>query len=363
MSSARGTRAIDVLVVDDSALTRQLLTELLSQTPGFTVRTASDPLLAADKMKQRRPDVLVLDLELPKMSGLDFLRQVMADDPVPVIICSAFAPSGTEQALRALEEGAISVFPKPQTGLKQFFEEASATLIDMLRDAAGAKVVRRTQLAVEERRTASVLLPAPMARTTRTRSGSLLVIGASAGGTDAIRAVLQRLPADGPPIAIVLHMRPEFVVPFTRRLDAVCPQRVRVAEDGERLENGTALFAPGGRHLLIKRQGTSYFANVVDGPPVARHRPSVDVLFRAAATAAGANAVAILLTGMGDDGAAGMLELRSVGAYTIAQDEATCVVFGMPKEAIARGAVDTVAPLDRIGELAITAAASRARGA
>jgi two-component system, chemotaxis family, protein-glutamate methylesterase/glutaminase len=366
MSPRRTNRSIDVLVVDDSAVTRQVLTELLSRTPGFTVRTASDPLLAFEKMKQRRPDVMVLDLELPRMGGLDFLRMVMADDPLPVVICSAFAPRGTEQALLALEEGAINIFPKAQSGLKQFFEDTAGNLIEVLRDAAEARVVRRTPelaMAREERKTASALLPPPVLMSTSVRSGALIVIGASAGGTEAIKVVLQSLPADAPPMGIVLHMRPEFVSPFAARLDGACPQRVRVAQHGERLERGTALFAPGGRHLVVVRRGDEYFADVVDGPPVARHRPSVDVLFRSAATAAGKNAVAILLTGMGDDGAAGMLELRSMGAHTIAQDEATCVVFGMPKEAIQRGGAQVVAPLGRIGALAIDAAKSGVRRA
>jgi two-component system chemotaxis response regulator CheB len=363
MSDRRATPTIDVLVVDDSAVTRQVLTELLSHTPGFTVRTASDPFLALEKMKVRRPHVVVLDLEMPRMGGLEFLRKMMAEDPLPVVICSAFAPRGTEQALLALEEGAISVFPKAQTGLKQFFEQEASNLVEALRDAAEARVVRRSPelaLAREERRTASALLPPPLVATTPIRAGALIVIGASAGGTDAIRVVLESLPADAPPMAIVLHMRSEFMSPFARRLDGTCPQRVRVAQDGDRIERGTALLAPGGRHLVVVRRGSEYFASVVDGPPVARHRPSVDVLFRAAATAAGANAVGILLTGMGNDGATGMLELRSMGAYTIAQDEATCVVFGMPKEAIAKGAARTVAPLDRIGALALQAAQSTA---
>jgi two-component system, chemotaxis family, protein-glutamate methylesterase/glutaminase len=364
MIQRRANPTIDVLVVDDSAVTRQVLTELLGHTPGFTVRTASDPLLAFDKMKQRRPDVLLLDLEMPRMGGLEFLRRVMAEDPLPVVICSAFAPRGTEQALLALEQGAINVFPKPQTSLKQFFEESAGDLLDILRGAAEARVVRRSPgmaMARQDRQTASAILPPPLATAPPIRAGALIVMGASAGGTDAIRVVLQALPADAPPIAVVLHMRPEFVGPFVKRLDEVCPQKVRVAQHGERLERGTALFAPGGRHLVIVRRGWDYVADVVDGPPVARHRPSVDVLFRAAVTAAGANVVAILLTGMGDDGAAGMLELRTAGAHTIAQDEATCVVFGMPKEAILRGAARVVAPLERIGALAIEAARLGAR--
>jgi two-component system, chemotaxis family, protein-glutamate methylesterase/glutaminase len=357
-------RAIDVLVVDDSAVTRQVLTELLTHTPGFSVRTASDPLLAFDKMKQRRPDVMLLDLELPRMGGLEFLRKLMTDDPLPVVICSAFAARGTEQAFLALEAGAVNVFPKPQTSLKEFFYGAAGDLLEILRDAAEARVARRSPevaMAREARRTASALLPPPLAATPPIRAGALIVIGASAGGTDAIRVVLQDLPQDAPPTAIVLHMRPEFVAPFVKRLDAACLQRVRVAYPGDRLERGIVLFAPGGRHLVVVRRGTEYFADVVDGPPVARHRPSVDVLFRSTATAAGANAVAILLTGMGDDGAAGLLELRKMGASTIAQDEATCVVFGMPKEAISRGAAQIIAPLEQIGELAMQAAKSAAR--
>jgi two-component system chemotaxis response regulator CheB len=365
-TSHRGAkRLIDVLVVDDSALTRQVLTELLSQAPGFSVRVASDPLLAFEKLRQRRPDVVVLDLEMPRMSGLDFLRKVMAEDPIPVVVCSAFANRGTQLALLALEEGAVDVFPKPQTGLKKFLQDEASELIDMLRDASEARPVRRSRELTstrEERRTATALLPRPMGVTTPLGTGSLVVVGASAGGTDAIRTVLQTLPADAPPIAIVLHMRAEFVEPFVNRLDGVCPQQVRVAEHGERLHRGKALFAPGGRHLVVVRRRDDYFAEILDGPPVARHRPSVDVLFRSAATAAGAKGIGILLTGMGNDGATGMVELRAAGAYTVVQDEASCVVFGMPKEAIARGAAQAVAPLERIGGLALQAARSGVRG-
>ncbi len=347
----------DVLIVDDSALTRQLLSQVLSAEPGFTVRTASDPILAEDKIKQRRPDVLLLDLEMPRMSGLDFLRKLMAEDPIPVVVCSAFAAAGAAQAESALAAGALHVVPKPENGLRRFLEETSGPLVDILRRAGQTRVTVRAP-APESRRSASVLLPPP-AVTAHAPAGALIVIGASAGGTDALPVVLQSMPEGAPPIAVVLHMRADFMTPFAARLDASCPQRVRVAESGDLLESGTVLLAPGGRHLVVARRGVGYAADVVDGPPVSRHRPSVDVLFRAAATAAGRSAVAILLTGMGDDGATGMVELRTMGAHTIAQDEATCLVFGMPREAIARGGVDTVASLDKIGAIALRAAVSR----
>jgi two-component system chemotaxis response regulator CheB len=358
-------RNVDVLVVDDSAVTRQLLTEILSRAPGFTVRTASDPLLAMDRMKARRPDVLLLDLEMPRMKGMDFLRKLMAEDPVPVVICSAFAPKGTEIAIVAMEEGAVDVFPKPQSGLKAFFEQCSGELVDTLREAAAAKVTKRTRehaLLREPKRTASALLPPPTTGSSFAAE-SLVVVGASAGGTEAIRVVLERMPENAPPLAVVQHMRPEFVAPFAKRLAECCAVQVRVATSGDILQQGTALVAPGGRHLVIARRAGVYVAEVMDGPPVSRHCPSVDVLFRSAASAAGAGAIGALLTGMGDDGARGLLELRTVGAHTIAQDEASCVVFGMPKEAIERGAAVEVVPLDKIAGLILRAAGQRGRRA
>jgi two-component system, chemotaxis family, protein-glutamate methylesterase/glutaminase len=336
-----------VLVVDDSAVVRQVLSAILSSA-GMRVEAAADPVIAREKICRARPDALVLDVELPRMDGLTFLRQLMAEErPIPVLICSSLAGAGTDVAVRALEEGAVAIVAKPRLGVKGFLEDSAARLVEAVRGALQARVRRRT-------RGSSLHLPAathapvapvrPLERTT----AKVVAVGASTGGTEAIRAVLESLPPDAPGIAIVQHMPELYTGAFARRLNALCRVEVKEAEPGDRLVPGRALIAPGNRHLLVRRSGAHYFVELDDGPRVAGHRPSVDVLFRSAAESAGANAVGVILTGMGSDGAAGLWALRDRGAYTIAQDEESCVVFGMPKEAIARGGACEVLPLSRI---------------
>ena len=339
-----------VLVVDDSAVVRQALTAILGHA-GMAVVTAGDPIIAMQKMQGAPPDVVVLDIEMPRMDGLTFLQKLMAEQPVPVVVCSGLAGPGTEVALAALEEGAVDVVAKPRLGVKGFLEDSARRIVEVVRAAGQARVRRRapaprpsvpkTKLAAE-----AVVPRRPVA--IRETTHKVVVVGASTGGTEALRALLMEMPPDAPGIAIVQHMPEVFTAHFAKRLDAVCRIEVKEAQQDDRLVPGRALIAPGNRHLVVRRSGALYFADVVDGPPVSLHRPSVNVLFRSAAQAAGRNAVGVILTGMGDDGADGLAELHGAGARTIAQDEATSIVFGMPKEAIARGGVDEVLPLPRI---------------
>jgi two-component system, chemotaxis family, protein-glutamate methylesterase/glutaminase len=338
-----------VLVVDDSAVMRQAMTAILGQVPGFDVTVAADPLIAMPKMARERPDVILLDLEMPRMDGLTFLRKIMSEDPIPVVVCSGIAEQGTQAALRAMDEGAVAVVTKPRLAVREFVQESAEMLIGALRDAAAVKLRLRTASPVPRPRlTADSVLAAPRPRWHVAPSTRVVAIGASTGGTEALREVLQPLPVDCPGVVIVQHMPEVFTRAFAERLDRLCAIEVKEAEDGDRVLSGRALVAPGNRHLLLTRRGSEYAVDVKEGPPVSRHRPSVDVLFRSVAGAAGPNAVGVILTGMGHDGAAGLAEMREAGAATIAQDEASCVVFGMPKEAIARGGAQHVVPLSRI---------------
>ena len=339
---------VRVLAIDDSAVVRLALAQILGGA-GMIVTTANDPIIAMQKMARERPDVIVLDIEMPRMDGITFLRRLMAEDPLPVVVCSGLATAGSEAALQALEEGAVDVVAKPRLGVKGFLEASAERIVHVVTAAAEARVRAR---APRRRDTPARLAPdaalpprpPPLLRT----SHKVVVVGASTGGTEALKQLLEAMPPDAPGIAIVQHMPEVFTNQFARRLDSCCRIRVKEAEPNDPLVPGRALVAPGNRHLAVRRSGAQYVVDVLDGPPVSLHRPSVDVLFRSAAQAAGPNAVGIILTGMGDDGAAGMAQLKAAGARTIAQDEETCVVFGMPREAIARGAVDEVLPLGRI---------------
>jgi two-component system chemotaxis response regulator CheB len=308
------------------------------------VATASDPLIATRKMAHDRPDVIVLDLELPHMDGLTFLHQIMRADPIPVVICSGVANRGTDLGLRALEEGAIDVIAKPTLGVRDFLTTAAPMLIDTVRGAAMARLRPSRPLG----KSRPVHRPPPRAEG-RPRV-KVIALGTSTGGPDALQRILPELPVDLPAIAIVQHMPAHFTEALSRRLDATCAIEVKEARPGDRLRPGQALMAPGDRHLLLRRERGAIVADLSDGPVVSRHRPSVNVLFRSVRATCGPAAIGVLLTGMGDDGAAGLLEMRQGGAFTIAQDEATSVVFGMPREAIARDAVDQVTPLDRVAD-------------
>jgi two-component system chemotaxis response regulator CheB len=338
---------IRVLVVDDSAVVRQALLQILGLS-GMAVAVASDPLIAMDKMRRDRPNVIVLDLEMPRMDGLTFLQRIMAADPIPVVVCSGLAGPGTEVALQALEEGAVDVVAKPRLGVKGFLEDSAQRLVQVVRAAAEAKVrPRPSRPGLTPKVPAGAAVPKER-RTIRDTTHKVVVVGASTGGTEALRELLEAMPPDAPGLAIVQHMPEVFTAQFAKRLDHSCRIEVKEAETNDRLVPGRALIAPGNRHLVVRRSGALYFVDVLDGPPVSLHRPSVDVLFRSAAQAAGPNAVGVILTGMGDDGAEGLAEMKAAGARTIAQDEASCVVFGMPREAILRGGVDEVLPMSRI---------------
>lgn len=365
----RGGPALRVLVVDDSAVVRQTMLAILGRVPGLTVATAADPLIALQKMQQDRPDVILLDLEMPRMDGLTFLRRIMAEDPIPVVVCSGLAGPGTEAALRALEEGAVDVVTKPRLGVREFLEESAVLLTDSLRAAAlaahrlrgRAPAARPFPLPAPRKLTADAVLPGSGPRPLRLTTDKVVAVGASTGGTEALKQLLEEMPPDAPGLVIVQHMPEVFTAAFAARLNQSCRIEVREAVAGDRLREGLALVAPGNRHTVLTRSGGHYGVDVLDGPLVCRHRPSVDVLFRSAAQAAGTNAVGVIMTGMGDDGARGLVEMREAGARTLAQDEATCVVFGMPKEAIARGAVEEVVPLGRLSGAILRCAAPATR--
>lgn len=344
-------RPIRVLVVDDSALVRQTLQDIFNADPDLEViGTASDPYVAAKRMETAVPDVITLDVEMPRMDGLTFLKKIMTQHPIPVVICSAVTEKGAEATFKALEYGAVEIITKPKLSTKKFLEESAIKICDAVKAAARArmkKVVERVK--IQPKLTADAVLPAPSMRTRAvSRTDRVCVIGASTGGTEALAQVLMALPPNCPPIAIVQHMPEHFTSAFANRLNAACRVNVKEAQDNDPMLPGQVLIAPGNKHMLLKRNGSRYYVEVKDGPLVRRHRPSVDVLFRSAARYAGNNAVAVIMTGMGDDGAAGMLEMHEAGAYTMAQDEATCVVFGMPQEAIKAGGVSKVLPLGRL---------------
>jgi two-component system chemotaxis response regulator CheB len=340
---------IRVLVVDDSALVRQTLTQVLSSDPAIEViATAGDPFVAAERISEQTPDVITLDIEMPRMDGLTFLRKIMTQHPIPVVICSSLAAEGAQSTLKALEYGAVDIIVKPRVGTKQFLEESRVELCQAVKAAATARLhPRSASQTVQPKLTADAILSRSTKAMLETTE-KVVVIGASTGGTEALRSLLEVMPPDAPAIVIVQHMPEIFTRAFANRLDGLCRISVKEAEPNDTVLRGRALIAPGNHHLLLKRSGARYYVEIKDGPLVSRHRPSVDVLFRSAARYAGPNAVAVILTGMGDDGASGMLEMKQAGAATLAQDEATSVVFGMPNEAIKRGAVDTILPLQQI---------------
>ena len=345
-------KPIRVLVVDDSALVRQTLIAILSSDPEIEIAgSAPDPFAAAERMRHEVPDVITLDIEMPRMDGLTFLRKLMAQHPIPVVICSSLAEEGAQTTLEALEAGAVDIIQKPRVGTKQFLEESQVRICDAVKAAAAARLrptAARRALKPEPKLTADAMMPAAPATAMIQTTERVVAIGASTGGTEALRVLLEQLPADSPGIVIVQHMPERFTATFAERLDTLCAVTVKEARDGDAVIRGQALIAPGNRHTMLKRSGARYYVEVRDGPLVARHRPSVDVLFRSVARYAGKNAVGVLMTGMGDDGARGLGEMKQAGATTIAQDEATSVVFGMPHEAIKRGVVDHVLPLDHI---------------
>lgn len=344
-----------VLIIDDSAVVRQALLAILSKDPDLQViGTAPDPIAAAARIKKTLPDVITLDVEMPRMDGITFLRRLMAQKPIPVVMCSSLTSDTSETMMQALEAGAVDVVSKPIMGVREFLEDSCEEIREAVKAAAVARVKPRRTMQIDKKLTADAVLAPPetgkaMVRTTE----RILAIGASTGGTEALRAVLEGMPLDCPPIVVVQHMPGTFTGAFAERLDSLCQITVKEAVNGDRMLRGQALIAPGNRHLLLTRSGATYSVEVRDGPLVARHKPSVDVLFRSVARMAGRNAVGVIMTGMGDDGARGLLEMRDAGARTLGQTEETCVVYGMPREAKKMGAVEQEVPLNKIGCTAI----------
>lgn len=348
MLQARPRRPFKVLIVDDSAVVRQTIQKILDADPDLSViGTAPDPFVAAERIKKEMPDVITLDVEMPRMDGITFLRRLMEQRPTPVVMCSSLVSDRSETLAQAIEAGAVDIVLKPELGVKEFFEESCMRLRDTVKAAAQAKLGALRPRVVPAKLSADAVLPpasGAMARTTE----KIVAIGASTGGTEALRVVLQGLPPDCPPVVIVQHMPESFTAAFARRLDGLCGVTVREARNGDRMLRGHVLIAPGNRHTLLTRSGASYGVEVREGPLVSRHRPSVDVLFRSVSQKAGKNAIGVIMTGMGDDGAKGLAEMRQAGARTLGQDEASCVVYGMPKEAMKAGGVEDELPLERI---------------
>ncbi|HUX64780.1 chemotaxis response regulator protein-glutamate methylesterase [Sulfuricella sp.] len=349
-------KKINVLIVDDSAVVRQVLSGLLEDDPAIhVIGAASDPIFAMEHMRRQWPDVIVLDVEMPRMDGISFMKKIMAERPTPVVICSTLTEKGAETTMQALAAGAVSIVTKPKIGLKRFLEDSSSDIVGAVKAASHANVRRMVAaplLKVAPKLNADAILPAGGGQAMAQTTERIVAIGTSTGGTQALEVVLTALPRVCPGIVIVQHMPEKFTEAFAARLNGISQIEVKEAQNNDRVLPGRALIAPGGRHMVLRRSGAQYFVEVVDGPLVNRHRPSVDVLFRSVAKVAGKNALGIIMTGMGDDGAAGLLEMRQANACTIAQDEASCVVFGMPKEAIKRGAAEKIVPLSAIpGEI------------
>jgi two-component system chemotaxis response regulator CheB len=348
-------KKIRVLVIDDSASVRQTMTAILQEDPEIEgIGSAPDPFSAARRIQEEVPDVITLDVEMPRMDGITFLRKLMSQCPVPVVMCSSLTEEGSETLLQAMEAGAVDVILKPRIGVADHLAEHNLQIRDVVKGASRARV--RGRPAVREAKpegpqkklTADAVLPPPSGRAMSRTTEMVVCLGASTGGTEALREVLEALPANAPGVVVVQHMPENFTRAFAKRLNGLCEVDVKEAVDGDPVLRGHVLIAPGGKHLMLERQGARYHVSVKDGPLVSRHRPSVDVLFRSAARSAGSNAVGVIMTGMGDDGARGLLEMKQAGARTFAQDEATSIVFGMPREAIARGGADRVIPLGSI---------------
>ncbi len=350
---------IKVLIVDDSALVRQTLVAILESDPMIeVVAVASDPYVAVEKIKEVVPDVITLDVEMPRMDGLTFLKKLMSQHPIPVIVISTLTEKGTDSAMLALEYGAVEVIAKPKVNTKQGLEQAKIELCDKVKAAAQAQIKKKNSYsrdsdAVAPKLSADAVLAKRAYTSLVQTTETVIAVGASTGGTEALKVFLEGFPSDCPGIVIVQHMPALFTQQFAKRLNEICKITVKEAENGDKVLRGHALIAPGGKHLVLKRSGAVYHVEVIDGPLVNRHRPSVDVLFRSVARYAGKNVVGVILTGMGDDGAKGMLEMKEAGAYTIAQDEKSCVVFGMPKEAIKLEAVDSILPLTEIAKFVL----------
>lgn len=345
-------KKIKVGIIDDSAVVRQVLSEVIQADAELElVFTASDPIFALEKMKDVWPEVLVLDIEMPRMDGITFLQKIMKERPTPVVICSTLTEENSETTMLALSSGAVEVITKPKVGLKSFLTDSSEMLVLAIKAASLANLSKMTfssPVKIAPKNTADAILKSPTSTSIFVTTDKIVAIGTSTGGTQALESVLTKLPATSPGIVIVQHMPEKFTLAFANRLNSICNLEVKEASHLDRVVHGRVLIAPGNKHMLLKRSGAQYHVEIVDGPLVSRHRPSVDVLFRSVAKYAGKNALGIIMTGMGDDGSAGLLEMLQSGSRTIAQDEESSVVFGMPKEAIKKGAVEKVVSLQNI---------------
>ncbi|MCK4662645.1 MAG: chemotaxis response regulator protein-glutamate methylesterase [Bacteroidales bacterium] len=347
---------IRVLIVDDSAVVRRVLTQIFDTDKGIEViGTASDPFYAAQKIRNEVPDVITLDIEMPRMDGITFLKKIMTQHPIPIVVISSLTGEGTETALKAMEYGAVEIITKPKISTKKFFEESSIFICDAVKAAAQAKLKRKkvSEIKVQPKYSADAVLQKTTKRSMIKTTEKVVAVGASTGGTEAIREFLQAFPADSPGIIIVQHMPENFTRSFAERLNSICAIDVKEAQNNDTVIRGRALIAPGNKHMLLHRSGARYYVEIKDGPLVNRHRPSIDVLFRSTSKYAGKNAVGVIMTGMGDDGAKSLLEMKEAGAMTVAQDEDSCVVFGMPKEAIKLNAANRIMSLSNIAPFVV----------
>lgn len=347
-------KKIKVMVIDDSALVRQVITDILADNLQIEViSSAPDPIIAENYLKKEWPDVILLDIEMPKKDGITFLKEIMKKRPTPVIIISSLTKENAKVSMKALASGAVSVISKPAVGMKQFLMDSKQNLVDAIKSAAktDSNILKKVSEKTDKssRYNADVILPPPTGKIS-TSNDRIVVIGASAGGTQALEYILTRLPDNSPGIVIVQHMPEKFTEAFAERLNKLCRIEVKESRDGDEVLKGRAIIAMGNKHLLLDKKGGKYVTIIKDGPPVSRHKPSVDVLFRSAAKKGSSNIMGVILTGMGDDGASGMLEMRNSGCYTVGQSKETCAVYGMPKEAFERGAVQNVLPLEKIPE-------------
>ncbi len=357
---------IKVLIVDDSAVVRQTLKQIFEDDKKIDViGVAADPVIALKKLETIKPDVITLDIEMPRMDGLTFLKKIMSENPIPVIICSSKSETGSDNALNALDFGAVDIIQKPKMGTKQFLEDSKVRLLDAVKAASMAKINKKSssgsrtpsvKRTVQPKLTADAMLSMSTRPTHIDTTEKIIVVGASTGGTEALKVFLEAMPIDAPGIVIVQHMPENFTKAFAERLNGICDLEIKEAADNDSVIRGRALIAPGNKHCLIKRSGARYYVEIKEGPLVCRHRPSVDVLFRSASRYIGKNAVGVIMTGMGDDGARGMKEMKDNGSMNIAQDEKSCIVFGMPNEAIKRGGVDSILPLQNLSAAALKAA-------
>jgi two-component system chemotaxis response regulator CheB len=357
---------ITVLIVDDSAVVRQTLKQIFDEDKNIQViGVAADPLIALKKLETIKPDVITLDIEMPRMDGLTFLKKIMSENPIPVIICSSKSEIGSDNVLNALDYGAIDIIQKPKMGTKQFLEDSKVRLVDAVKAASMARIQKKTTFSssseshnrmIQPKLTADAMLSWSTTSSQIDTTEKIIAVGASTGGTEALKVFLESMPIDAPGIVIVQHMPENFTKAFASRLNGICDLEIKEASNNDSIIRGRALIAPGNKHCLIKRSGARYYVEIKDGPLVCRHRPSVDVLFRSASRFVGKNAVGVIMTGMGDDGARGMKEMKENGSFNIAQDEQSCIVFGMPNEAIKRGGVDIILSLKQIAAAALKAA-------